>query len=141
MKCPETLETRPGVNPSPFASAFTQGVPVREGLQLLFRIVRDKSIKEAILFGIYVIIFLLISFQVCALPRSHRVPCAAGVLTPLIPCALQLWDAHSAFLQNDALNNIFVRGNFGEYVGRSATVAFACPCAHVLLCLHTARTR
>ena len=41
-----------------------QGLPVRELLQLQFKIVRDKSIKEAMLFGLYFAVFLLIAFQV-----------------------------------------------------------------------------
>jgi hypothetical protein len=43
---------------------FLQGFPVREGLQLIFKIVRDKSIKEALLFALYFGVFLLISFEV-----------------------------------------------------------------------------
>lgn len=48
-----------------------QGVPVREGLQLTYKIVRDKSIKEAAVFCVYFATFLLISYE---------------VLTSLLPC-------------------------------------------------------
>ena len=60
-----------------------QGLPIREGLQISFKIVRDKSIREALIFLLYMGVFLLISFVVrirsqtpvfCA--RAHpRPPC------------------------------------------------------------------
>ncbi len=55
-----------------------QGLPVREMLQLQFKIVRDKSIKEALLFGLYFSVFLLIAFQV---------PSACGI-TACLPITL-----------------------------------------------------
>jgi hypothetical protein len=48
------------------AAPPAQGLPVRELLQLQFKIVRDKSIKEAMLFGLYFAVFLLVAFQVWA---------------------------------------------------------------------------
>lgn len=37
---------------------------MRETLQLTFKVVRDKSIKEAMVFAVYFSIFLLIVFEV-----------------------------------------------------------------------------
>ena len=44
-----------------------QGVPVREGLQLLYKITRDKTIKEAIVFVAYFGVFMLVIYSVIAL--------------------------------------------------------------------------
>jgi hypothetical protein len=55
-----------------FVVGCSQGVPVREGLQLLYKIVRDKSIKEALLFMAYFGVFLLIAYAVrCVSPSSY----------------------------------------------------------------------
>jgi hypothetical protein len=50
---------------------ISQGLPVRELLQLQFKIVRDKSIKEAMLFGLYFAVFLLVAFQVRRMVQYH----------------------------------------------------------------------
>ena len=105
-----------------------QGVPVREGLQLFFKIVRDKSIKEAIVFAAWLIVFLLISFAVQRCPcRISCSRCLCCVLCTLASEAYvrvqQLWDAHLAYTQNTALSNNFITQNIGECVCLPAFVA------------------
>ncbi|MDR3740328.1 MAG: hypothetical protein P4L40_15040 [Terracidiphilus sp.] len=48
------------LSPSP----SPQGIAVREGLQILYRIVRDKSIFEALLFAVYLGVFMFVAFAV-----------------------------------------------------------------------------
>lgn len=78
---------------------------MREGLQLQYKIVRDKSIKEALLFAVFFSIFLAISLEVrCArpplLPLAPRcdayrvcIPCSCGMAMRLSyrtpPCRMR----------------------------------------------------
>ena len=86
-----------------------QGIPVRETLQALYKINRDKTLKEFCLFLVWSLLFVSIVFAVN--------------------------DVHTTFATNDALLDLFLDEEFAEYVevlrslGRSVlTCVFSSPC-------------
>lgn len=113
---------------------------MREALQLTFKVVRDKSIKEAMVFTVYFAIFLLIAFEVSrphviaqSCPFWTHVPkcvCMLFVILYEIACAacvfcrhsalalasqpVQLWNGEIASASNLTLNGWFSSNDIGE---------------------------
>jgi hypothetical protein len=98
-----------------------QGLPVREVLQTLFTIYRDKMIKEAIVFLVYFAIFLFISWQV----RRHlssrlRWPARFHSGRRVV---LQVFNVQQAYTTNAALENLLIDEAFPECVAGAAACA------------------
>ena len=68
----------------------SQGIPVREALQAMYKINRDKTLKEAFLFLCWTVLFVGIVFAVN--------------------------DIHLTFSTNDSLIDLFLDEEFAEYV-------------------------
>ena len=80
-----------------------QGLPLREALQSLFIIYRDKMIREASIFGVYFLLFMLIAWQI--------------------------WDVHAAFVTNAALQNLLIDQTIDMYAMPGALNGCVCdPC-------------